>query len=128
MKKFIAKIGITPFYSINNKFLLDSNTFVEKKSGNARYYFTFIYKNEKYGVWQDFSEGKMWVSEDIDPSYPLVYSLTIKDHQPNTMFFKSINKQGHFKVFIENYKLGNVYFESINVKNITYEILQMTIR
>lgn len=115
-------------YSINNKFLLDNDTFIEKKSQKARYFFTFVYKAKSYGVWIDNSEGKMWVSEAVDPSFVLVYSLTLKDHQPNTMFFKSLNKQGRFKTFVENYKLGNVRFENINIKNITYEILQMSIR
>ena len=114
-------------YSINNKFLLDDSVFVEKKSGKARYYFTFIYKEHKLGVWVDFNEGKMWVSKDVDPSFLLVYTLTLKDHQPNTMFLKSKSNAGHFKTFIENYKLGNVRFESIDIKNITYEVIQMTI-
>lgn len=114
-------------YSIDNKFLLDDSTFVERKSKNARYYFTFVFKGNKYGVWADMAEGKMWVSKDIDPSFVLVYTLTLKDHQPNTMFLKSKNRAGHFKIFIENYKLGNVYFESVEIKNITYEVIQMTI-
>lgn len=114
-------------YSINNQFLLDSDTFIEKKSAKARYYFTFIYKGKKYGVWADFTDGKMWVSEDIDPSFLLVYTLTLKDHQPNTMFLKNKSKSSHFKTFIDNYQLGNVYFENMNVKNITYEVIQMTI-
>lgn len=115
-------------YSIDNKFLLDDNTFVEKKSANARYYFTFTYKGETYGVWHDYSESKMWVSKDIDPSYPLTYAITIKDHHPNTMLVQSLSKQGHLKAFIENYKEGNVYFESINIKNIAYEVLKIFIR
>lgn len=115
-------------YSINNKFLLDNDTFIERKSAKARYYFTFIYKGKKYGVWADFTEGKMWVSEDIDPSWILVYTLTLKDHQPNTMFLKTGSKSTQYKTFIENYKLGNVYFENMNVKNITYEVIQMTMR
>ena len=114
-------------YSINNKFLLDDDTFIEKKSPKARYYFTFIYKTGTYGVWADFTEGKMWVSNDIDPSCVLKYTLTMKDHQPNTMFLKSGRKKaGHFNTFIENYKLGNVRFENMNVKNITYEVIQLT--
>lgn len=114
-------------YSIDNKFLLDDDTFIEKKSPKARYLFTFIYKSKKYGVWADFEEGKLWVSEDIDPSFLLVYTLTLKDHQPNSMFFKTRGRAGHFKTFIENYKLGNVYFENMNVKNITYEVIQMSL-
>jgi hypothetical protein len=112
-------------YSIDNKFLLDDDTFIEKKAPNARYYFTFVYKDRKYGVWWALNQSRMWVSNDIDPSYPLVYSLTLSDHQPNTMFQKSYRKKGHFRSFVENYKIGNVYFETMDVKNITYEVLKM---
>lgn len=115
-------------YSIDNKFLLDSDTFVEKKSPKAKYYFTLLYKNKSFGIWFSYDEGRLWVSEDVDPSYPIKYAVTLDDHQPNTLLFKTLNKQGHLKVFIENYKIGNVYFENINVKNIAYEILKMSIR
>lgn len=115
-------------YSINNEFLLDDETFIEKKSKNARYYFTFIYKDKKYGVWIDQALGRMWVSEDVDPSCIFVYTLTLKDHQPNTMFLKTQNHSMHFKNFVTNYKLSNVYFENMNVKNIAYEVLSMSMR
>lgn len=114
-------------FSIENKFLLDNDTFVEKKSPKARYYFTFIYMEHTLGVWADFNEGKMYVSTSIDPSYPLIYSITMKDHKPNTMFLKNKNRAGHFKMFIENYQLGNVRFESINIKNICYEVIKMSL-
>lgn len=115
-------------YSINNKFLLDNNTFVEKKSPKARYFFTFIYNEKKYGVWISHAEGKMWVSENVDPSCVTVYSLTLKDHQPNTMFLKNQNQYGRFKMFIVAFDDGNVYFENINIKNITYEVFKMARR
>lgn len=114
-------------YSVENKFLLDDSTFLEKKSENAKYYFTFIFKGRKYGVWIDMKVGKMWVSEDVDPSYLLVYTITLQDHQPNSMFLKTRSKSTHFRTFLENYKMGNVYFENMNVKNVTYEVIQMTI-
>lgn len=113
-------------YSINNQFLLDDNTFIEKKSAAAKYYFTFKYQGNTFGVWIDMDEGKMWVSKSIDPSYKLVYSITMKDHEPNTMFLKNLSRYGHFKTFIEAYKNGTVYFEDINIKNMTYEVIKMT--
>lgn len=136
-EKFIEKKKTTEFgkliegttyaeFSIENKFLLDDDTFVEKKSNNARYCFTFIYKDIKLGVWSDFLEGKMYVSKSIDPSYPIVYSITMKDHNPNTMFLKNKNKAIHFKMFLENYQLGNVRFENINIKNICYEVIKIS--
>ena len=111
-------------YSIENKFLLDDDTFIDRKSPNARHSFNFIYKDTKYGVWIDYSEGKMWVSNSIDP-YGITFSFTLKDHSPNTMLLKS-KKSFYLKQFIEGFKNGIVFFENMNIKNLCYEILKMT--
>ena len=96
---------------------LASYTFDKIKNG--------IYKENSFGIWIDSYEGKMFVSKDIDPSYPIIYSITMKDHSPNTLFLRDKSRAVKFKVFMENYKLGNVRFENINIKNITYEVIQL---
>lgn len=113
-------------FSIENKFLLDSDTFVEPKGKKARYFFTFTYMNETLGVWADFVEGKLYVSKQVDPTYPIKYAITMKDHKPNTLFFKNLNRSGAFKKFLEAYKNGCVRFESINIKNICYEVIKLS--
>lgn len=127
--RFGQMISDTPYgeYSINNQFLLDDETFIEKRSPSARYYFTFKYNSELFGVWADFEMGKLWVSRDVDPSFRLVFAITIKDHEPNTIYLKRVSKYGHFKAFIEYYKQGQVGFENMNIKNITYEVIRMTL-
>ena len=127
--RFGQIIDGTPYgdFSINNNFLLDDQTFIEKKSKIARYYFTFRYKKQDYGVWADFNEGKMWVSKSIDPSCNFIYAITIKDHEPNTIYLKRVSKALHFKNFLEYYKQGKVGFEDMNLKNITYDIIRMTL-
>lgn len=114
-------------YAIENKFIMDSKTFIMKKTEKAQYYFTFIYQGEKYGIWVDYQAGKFFVSQDIDPSCRLVYSITVDDHNPNTLLLSSLNKAIFFKKFIDNYKLGNVYFESQKIKNITYEVIKLCV-
>ena len=114
-------------YSIENKFLLDDNKFIEKKGPNARYYFTFTYKDNTFGVWADFNEGKLWVSNHVDPSFLLNYSLTLKDHSPNTLLINTRGRKGHFKIFTDAYKNGCVYFENMNIKNLTYEVIKMVL-
>ena len=111
-------------YSIDNKFLLDDDTFIQKKSGNCVFYFSMIYKGNKFGCWKNMSEGLLYVSNDVDDTFPLVYSVTTKDHQPNTMLINT--KATRFRTFIQNYKLGNVRFENVTIKNLCYEILKMT--
>lgn len=112
-------------YSIENKFLLDDSTFVEKKSQFSRTLFNFVYHGEKFGVWYDYTEGKMWVSQSFDPS-GITYSFTMQDHKPNTMLWKSKNKTLYLKQFLEAFKQGILYFESMNIKNMCYEILKMS--
>lgn len=112
-------------YSIENEFLRDNETFIEKKSGNCDFLFSFIYKNTDIGVWANYDAGKIYVSKDIDPTHKKTYSLTKADHTPNTMLISSLKNSRPFRMFIDNYKLGNVYFESINIKNITYDVIRM---
>jgi hypothetical protein len=114
-------------YSIDNKFLLDSDVFIQRKTAKATYYFTFKYEDMLFGVWVDYSEGKFYVSEDIDPFCKLVYSITLDDHSPNTMLLKRASKAMFFNTFIQNYKLGNVYFENLKVKNVVYDVIRLTL-
>lgn len=111
-------------YAISNKFYRDSDTFIAKKTGKARHYFTFKYKDNFYYIWVDWSEGKYFISHDKDPYQEIVFSLTQSDHSPNTMLLKG-RKDRFLSDFVENYKLGNVYYEDINLKNIFFEIIKL---
>lgn len=121
----IIKGSIFADYSIENKFLLDDDTFIEHKGSNARYFFTLRYMNKEYGIWVDYTEGKIWVSKDIDPSFLLIIAVTLKDQRPNTLYLKGQAKRGQLKIFIDAFKEGCVFFEDINIKNITYEIIKL---
>lgn len=112
-------------YAIENKFVQDNKTFIMKKTENSQYYFTFIYKGETFGIWIDYKEGKFFVSTNVDPSCKMIYSITVNDHSPNTMLLSQINKAILWKKFIDNYKMGNVYFENQKIKNITYEVIKL---
>ena len=89
-------------YAIENKFALDNKTFIMRKTEKAQYYFTFLYQGEQYGIWIDYKEGKMFVSQDVDPSCKMVYSVTVDDHTPNTLLLSNINRAVFFKKFIDN--------------------------
>ena len=113
-------------FSIDNSFINDDETFVEKRSSTARPYFSFIYKDQRFGVWISMIDGLMWVSDKFDPGYPIVYSITMKDHKPNTMFLRSRKQAQHFNNFIQAYKDGCVRFESTLIKSMCYEVIKLT--
>lgn len=45
-------------YAIENKILDKNNDFIEKKKGTSKFSFAFIFENEIYGVWFDYTERK----------------------------------------------------------------------
>lgn len=115
-------------YSIENNFLRDKLNMIEKKGKNAKYYFTFILNDEKYGVWLDYDKYIFYLSYNIDEFNQFRYALTYEDHTENTMLLKSIQKLPLVKNFIEAYKLGAVRFENVKLRNIAFEIIRLIMK
>ena len=110
-------------YAIENKFIDENKLFIEKKTGNSKFSFSFIYKSKIYGIWIDYNNGKMYVSNDyIDNG--LCFATTTDDHSPNTMLYSIAKKYNCWNIFIQAFKMGNVYFENVKIKNISKEVLK----
>lgn len=111
-------------YAIKNKFMLDNKSFIEKKTGTAKFSFAFIYNANYYGVWNDFINGKIFISNDYVKNTPYIFSTTLENHSENTMFLNSAKKYNCWKNLIQNYSLGNVRFENIKIKNIVADLIK----
>ena len=124
--KFGRLIAGTEFenYAVNNSFRLENNDFIERKTGNSRFSFAMKYKDNIIGTWIDYNNGKIYLSFDYDKNGCL-FACTNNDHSPNTMLLSVAKKYKGFRLFIDNYKLGNVYFENPKIKSISLEILRL---
>ena len=112
-------------YALKNEILDKNNDFLEKKTGTAKFTFAFIYNKETYGVWNDYKNGKVFVSEDyLDNPYSL-YALTLKDSKPNIMLISTLGSCVFWQQFIKNFKFGVVYYESQKIKHAVYEIIRL---
>ena len=120
----LAKGTLYEQYAIQNKILDKNKTFIEKKKGTAKFNFALIYNGETFGVWNDFHEGKIYVSSDYDLNTPFIFSMTLKDHSPNTLMYNTMKRYNFWKLFLENYKAGNVYFENQKIKHVMYELIR----
>lgn len=110
-------------YAVNNKFYDDNKTFIEHKTGSSKFSFSFVYKGITLGVWIDYDNGKMYVSNDY-LNNGLMFATTTEDHKPNTMLYSIARKYFCWNSFIQNFKLGNVYFENSKIKNISKDVLK----
>lgn len=124
--KFGKLIAGTPFedYSVDNKFLDVDKNFIDKKKATSKFSFAFIYEGITYGVWNDFTEGVIYVSNDSPPDAMYTFAMTLKDHKPNTMMINSAKKYNCFKLFLQNFNLGNVRYESQKIKSVVFNLIQ----
>ena len=111
-------------YAIQNQDYHLNKNFIEKKQATSKFSFAFIYNDETFGVWFDYSLGRVYVSNNYLSDTPYKFATTLKDHTENTMFINSAKKYSCWRNFIENYQLGNVRFENQKIKNITTELIK----
>lgn len=123
--RFGQLIKGTPYadYAVENKSMHDNFDFIEKKQGTAHYYCTLRYNKVDFGVWVDMNKGKFYISKDIDTYYGHTYCLTLDDHTPNTLLLSK--KNGILKSLSDNFKLGNVFYESLKIKNESFDALRI---
>lgn len=115
--KFSRMIENTEYgeYAKEGKFVYEQDNFVEQINGNCRYAFTCEYDGITFGIWRNMKEGKVYISDKFDKGFPIRYALTLKDHTENTMLTLA-KKPAHLKWLVDNFKLGNVRFCSMEIK------------
>lgn len=110
-------------YAIDGQFIEDSPKFVEKRTPRSDYYCTFWVGGSPYGVWIDWKAGKIFISEQANTQNYYQYALTTEDHDVNTLLVTSRKKNYNLMVVTDNYKIGNVRFETQKVKNAVEDAL-----
>lgn len=111
-------------YAIENKFLLDSPEFIQKKYGNCEYFCTLYYMDTPLAIYANWREGLLFMSGDVDKTCTRAYSLTTSDHKPNLMLVKG-KKSRNLQLIIDAYKDGYLRFENQNIKNIGMEVIEL---
>ena len=104
-------------YAIDNEFLTDSKAFIRKKDKNAKFYFILYVNGKQYGIWKDFKNQLMFISNDIDPNCPIKFAINETDHNESTIFAR-VRSNFWFKQIINHYRLARLCFENQTVKNI----------
>ena len=103
-------------YAIENDWLNDDDAFIEKKVGYCKNISTVKLGGKMYGIWRSTDNKRYYISEDYDPCNICIMSLDREDHDEETIL-ASARSNPFFKFVIENFRVGNVRFENINIKN-----------
>lgn len=109
-------------YAIANRFLRDTDTFVEKMSETSYYICTLRTESTNYGVYRGEESGLYYVTEKVDPTAPIAIALKLDSHNVDTIF----GKKGGFilKTLVDAYCSGNMRFDNITCKNVLTPLLK----
>lgn len=108
-------------YAINNKWLLDNETFIAPKTPKAEFMLGIKYTGIMYGFWVDYHEGLIYVNRQYDPSSICLFCITKDDHEANLLLIKSLGDNKRIKRIVFAFRNGLLRFEDMQVKNQFYE-------
>lgn len=103
-------------HMIDNQFVADNYSFVEKVEGHKNYCFTVLYEGVKVGVWFCVTHGIYYCSKDTADSY-YNFAFSSADHRINSIMFKNARQNKLVKNLIEAHDFGNVRYENLTIKS-----------
>ena len=115
-------------YAIENKWLLDNDTFIEAKPPKAEFMLGMKYQGIMYGFWVDYDQGLIFVNKQFDPSSYSLYCLTKEDHEANLLLIKSLGDKKQVQRIVFAFRNGLLRFEDMQVKNQFYEYIGFFVR
>lgn len=111
-------------YAIDNDFIRDNETFIEKKSSTANYWFALKYDDDIISVWQDGKKGLYYIDDSYD-SNRVLFATTTDAHDLNTIMLDSLKTYFPIKSLLWAYDMGKVRFKNLSVQTTFYDILYL---
>lgn len=108
-------------YSTEKVYLIDSNIFIDKPKGRARYMFTILHDGSYYGVREYYDEGIMHVSKKYDKSCNQIVTFKASDHNQNTLMLSRFSYL--WKNIRDSFLNGYLRFDDIKTKSAIFDIL-----
>lgn len=136
-KAFIAKKKQTKFgqiinntkygdYLLEDSWLDDSDTFIERMSGDCRPICELAYMGRKYFVWCRNEDSIIFVTDKSKtPDGTVKLSLTTDDHNIDYKFVKSVSSSNFLETLYDAYTSGLVRFNNLVSKQAFLEIIQL---
>nr|DAN94243.1 MAG TPA: Terminase [Caudoviricetes sp.] len=121
VRAFSEKEKCYTTYLSSKDYLLNMDAFIRKQSGKSRYLCTLEYGEKRLGVREFFESGCIHVNEKIESNSYYNFAFTPNDHNQNTMMLTRASFI--FKLLQNAYNTASLTFETLEIKNIIFELL-----
>lgn len=105
-----------------NDFAEDTR-YIAKKPKRAKFLMGCVYRESKFGIWVDMTEGFYYVASKIPKDAMHVYSLTRSDDSPNLIAARRGTKA--LQYVVDSYYEGSVLFETPRIRETFLEAMAL---
>ena len=114
--KFGQLISTTQYgqYAIQNRFLLDTETFIEKMPPESNYICTFNFSGDEMGYYVNNNCGKWYLSAKVDKTCPRKFTLDVLQHTDETILAAKNNL--YLSGMINKFCMGLLRFDTQRIK------------
>lgn len=109
-------------YAMQNKFLLDTDTFIEPLDGACSYICTFIFQGKEVGYYISKACSKWYLSTKVDSTCPRRFALDMDNHTEETVL--SAKNNLYVCGLVSHFCQGLLRFDSQETKNICNQTLK----
>lgn len=111
-------------YAMENKFLRDNDTFIEKMNEPGNALFAIKIDNIDFCVYAVSSSYNWYVSDKIDKTVKIHLSLDVSSHDQTTVYAKENNAFIWFTELKQKYYRAELRFTTLKAKNLVSEALK----
>ena len=111
-------------YAIDNKFFRDNECFVEKRSKNARYWYSLKYDDVYLSVWVDAKNQTYYIDDAYDKN-KVCFTMTTDDHNIDTIMVKSAKAYYPLQALVQAFEFGRVRLKTMKLQAIFLDILYL---
>ena len=103
-------------YAIDNEFLRDNKTFIEKRSKTSKLIMVLKFNDNFYGVWRDVNKEYLYISKDYNPNFRYIYTFDSASHDYFTILTR-FKTNSFLSTIMAHYKLALLRFDNQKIKN-----------
>lgn len=107
--------------SVGDRMLIDDGVFVQKPTGRSKYLFTIVFCGRKYGVYEYYEEGYIYITHKANNSCTFIAVFKDNDHTQNTVMLEHYDYL--FAELREAYRKAYLRFDDLDSKNMMLDVL-----
>lgn len=113
-------------HAYENKFYLDNEHFIKKKSKESEFMFAVKYLGKTYGVWVEWDKGIYYVSKKTGSlNARNTISLTLEDNRPNNINIRRVRNMPFMKHFRKAVDENLVFYDSLEAYSLLNEAIYL---